>query len=97
MGECELYGGHLVQINDLKEYNCLLRHGCKRYQFHQCTDGTDISFYAPRVGCGCANCMNSDKGDAFIFCIGKNHPEYRGNYCDQISSNEWKFICEADI
>ena len=25
--ECELYGGWLVQINDLEEYNCLLRDG----------------------------------------------------------------------
>ena len=31
MGECELYGGWLVQINDLKEYNCLLRYGVKEF------------------------------------------------------------------
>lgn len=32
MGECELYGGWLVQINDLKEYNCLLRYGSKEFE-----------------------------------------------------------------
>merc|ERR1711976_954529 len=43
MGECELYGGHLVKINDLKEYNCLLRHGYKEIEY-DCfwTDGKSV-------------------------------------------------------
>ena len=26
-GECELYRGWLVMINNMKEYNCIMRHG----------------------------------------------------------------------
>merc|ERR1719410_2187525 len=82
MGECELYGGWLVQINDLKEYNCLLRYGAKEIAneylwfwtdgksvdgvWTHGTDGTDMSFFAPRISCGCSHCTNSDSGDAFI-------------------------------
>ena len=111
MGECVLYGGWLVQINDLKEYNCLLRYGAKEFKHEwfwtdgksvdevwtHATDGTDVSFFPPRIGCG-ANISN--KGDAFIFHLGGNSPETperRGNYCDEPSSYPWKFICEAEI
>ena len=109
MGECELYGGWLVQINDLKEYNCLLRYGGKQFEHEwfwtdgknvdqvwtHATDGTDISFSPPRIACGTN--LNSDGGDAFTLPLGSNIPNVRGNYCDEPSSNEWKFICEAEI
>ena len=111
MGECELYGGWLVQINELKEYNCLLRYGVKEFDhtwfwtdgksvdgvWTHGTDGEDMSFFAPRVSCGCSQCTNSDLGDAFILCLGETHPEYRGNYCDNPSVNKHLFICEAEI
>ena len=43
--ECELYGGWLVQINDLKEYNCLMRHALKEeaVPYWYWTDGNDIA------------------------------------------------------
>ena len=112
MIECNLYGGWLVQINDLKEYNCLLRYGAKEFDYEwfwtdgksvdgvwtHATDGTDVSFFAPRVSCGCTQCTNSDLGDAFIIHLGLSGIEYRGNYCDQPSTNDnWKFMCEAEI
>ena len=68
-GECELYGGWLVQINDLAEYNCIMRHGVKEgLDDIYFTDGNDIentgvwthaydssamSFFPPRVRCSC--------------------------------------------
>ena len=111
MGECVLYGGWLAQINDLKEYNCLLRYGAKEFAHEwfwtdgksvdevwtHATDGTDMSFFAPRISCGCSHCTNSDQGDTFIFHLGASNPIYRGNYCDSPSSIAWKFICEAEI
>ena len=112
MGECVLYGGWLVQINDLKEYNCLLRYGAKEFKGDQwfwtdgkrldgvwthATDGTDVSFFAPRISCGCTHCTNSDQGDAFMFHLG-DIPYYIGNYCDAHSSSKLiEFICEAEI
>jgi len=42
-GECELYGGWLVQINDRKEYNCLIAHGVKEdFNAWFWTDGNDM-------------------------------------------------------
>merc|ERR1712137_934428 len=42
-GECELYGGWLVQINDLKEFNCLMRYGQKEgLEKEYWTDGNDV-------------------------------------------------------
>ena len=58
------------------------------------TDGTDVSFFPPRIGCGLDN---SHEGDAFLFHLGRNAPHNRGNYCDEPSSHAWKFICEAEI
>ena len=60
-------------------------------------DGTDVSFFAPRIRCGCTHCTNSDSGDAFILHLGADQAIYRGNYCDSPSSTGWKFICEAII
>ena len=45
-GECEQYGGWLVQINDLEEYTCLLREGKEFTGYHHdgwyWTDGNDV-------------------------------------------------------
>ena len=69
--ECELYGGWLVQINDLKEYNCLMRHGLKeetlawywtdgndRADFGVWThahDNSEVTFFSPKVRCLCSD------------------------------------------
>ena len=102
-----------MQINDLKEYNCLLRHGVKEEftawfwtdgndvtnsgVWTHAYDGSDVSFFAPRVSCGCSQCTNSDLGDAFMVRLGADDPQFRGNYCDHPSSAAKTFICEAII
>ena len=108
MAECVLYGGWLLQINDLKEYNCLLRYGGRELEadgwfwtdgksvhevWTHAMDGTDVTFFPPRIGCGLDI---SHEGDAFLF-LGRKSPHNRGNYCDEPSSHAWKFICEAEI
>ena len=71
MGECELYGGWLVQINDLKEYNCLMRHRLKEETLAwDWTDGNDradaavwthahdnseVTFFSPKIRCLCSD------------------------------------------
>ena len=61
-------------------------------------DNSEVSFFSPKVRCGCntiqISCSNN--GNAFILNIG-NDLQYRGNYCDEISSRERNFICEASI
>ena len=68
-GECELYGGWLVQINNLKEFNCLMRYGQKEgLDNDYWTDGndventgvwthaydnTEVTFFGRRIGCSC--------------------------------------------
>ena len=43
-GECELYGGWLVNIGSLQEQNCLMRHGkSEGYNAWYWTDGKYIS------------------------------------------------------
>ena len=106
--ECQMYGGWLVQIDDLMEYNCLMRHGLKEETLDwYWTDGNDVadsgvwthagdnsemSFFSPKVRCSC-----SGNGNAFILYIGDDL-QYRGNYCDTAntaSSGSHIFICEA--
>ena len=99
-----------MQINNLKEYNCLLRYGFKEFDhewfwtdvrrvdgvWSHATDGTDVSFFPPRIACG--ETSNSNKGDGFLFNLGDGkYPEVKGNYCDNPSGSPWKFICEAII
>ena len=61
-------------------------------------DNSEVSFFSPKLMCGCntiqISCSNN--GNAFILNIG-NDLQYRGNYCDEISSRERNFICEASI
>ena len=91
-GECELMGGWLVQIKGFLEYNCLMRHGFKEETqtwywtdgndddgtgvWTHAHDGTDVTYFPPRVSCGCNHCTNSDSGDAFILYLGAD-PIYR--------------------
>ena len=98
-----------MKINDLKEYNCLLRHGNKEFGnvwfwtdgknvdgvWTHATDGTDMSFFPPRIACDRSS--NSNGGDAFLLHLGSNTPIVRGNYCDNPSDEQWRFICEAEI
>ena len=79
-GECELYGGWLVQINDLKEYNCLLRFGVKEgmsawfwtdgndlentWVWTHAYDNSDVIFFPPKISCGCY-------GESSLYCSAK--------------------------
>ena len=58
-----------MQINDLKEYNCLMRHGVKEEAeawywtdgndvadsgvWTHALDNTEVSFFSPKVRCSC--------------------------------------------
>ena len=111
-GECELYGGWLVQINDLAEYTCLLSEGKKLGSggwywtdgndmddlgyWTHAYDGSAVSFFAHTIGCGCTDRVCRHGGDAFLFNIGGDK-HYRGNYCDYDSSSLRNFICENII
>ena len=112
MGECELYGGWLVQINNLTEFNCLMRHG-QTEETHDWywTDGndvedtgvwthaydnSDVTFFGRRISCACGTKACPQGGDAFILQIGLDKHS-RGNYCDWHSSDIRHFICEAII
>ena len=118
--ECVLYGGWLVQINNMKEYNCLLRHGMgfdtpdtsdSRWYWIDVNDvantgvlthaydDSEVSFFPPRVMCGCSKhttstCSNG--ADAYVLKLNADRHE-RGTYCDHMSNENWKFICEANI
>ena len=103
-----------MQINDLKEYNCLMRHGVKEEAdtwywtdgndvadsgvWTHARDNTEVSFFPPKVRCHCYDGQPScgGNGNAFMLYIGADL-QYRGNYCDQKSSSERNFICEAQI
>ena len=100
-----------MQINDLKEYNCIMRHAIKEEaDTWYWTDGNDVadsgvwthsrevSFFPPRVMCACNNGQPncSGRGNAFMLYIGSDL-QFRGNYCDRISNNQHNFICEAQI
>ena len=103
-----------MQINDLQEFNCLMRHGVKEETLDwywtdgndiggsgvwtHAYDNSDISFFPPRVRCACndnqVGC--SAGGEAFVIYIGHD-VQYRGNYCDMMSSAGHYFICEATV
>ena len=109
-----------MQINNMKEYNCLLRHGMgfdtpdtNEFRFYwidvndvadtgvltHAYDDSEVSFFPPRVMCGCSSdstyaCSNG--GDAYILKLKADRHE-RGAYCDHMSNENWKFICEANI
>ena len=101
-----------MQINDLNEYNCLMRHGLKEETLDwywtdgndvansgvwtHARDNSDVSFFPPRVYCKCGDSYNSCNGDAFMLYIG-NTKSSRGNYCDYSSTIAKHFICEAAI
>ena len=101
-----------MQINDLAEYNCLMRHGQKE-ETHEWywTDGNDVentavwthalddrevTFFGLRMGCGCTDYVCTSGGDALMVLIGGNK-HHRGNYCDYDSSSLRLFICENII
>ena len=70
-GECELYGGWLVQINNMKEYNCIMRHGissglntdywidvndvANTGVWTHAYDDSEVLFFPPRVTCVCSD------------------------------------------
>ena len=64
-------------------------------------DNTEVSFFPPRINCGCHNNDNyycSNSGDAFTVYITESNAKYaRGNYCDDLSSKAHNFICEGLI
>ena len=98
-----------MQINDLEEYNCLLREGIKlSISGEYWTDGNDVndagiwthaldgsavSFFAPTMAC---NDRVRDGGDALLLIFGGDR-RTRGNYCDYFSNVEYHFICEGII
>merc|ERR1712062_386517 len=101
-GECELYGGWLVQINELKEYNCLMRHGLKEETkewywtdgndvansgvWTHALDGTEVSFFPARVRCNCAAGADCSNEGDAYLLNISDLLQYRGNYCDEPSS-----------
>ena len=100
-----------MQINDLKEYNCLIRHGLKEETkawywtdgndvantgvWTHAYDNSDVTFFPPKVRCSCEGSCTNE-GDAYMLNI-SDELKYRGNYCDDPSSREWLFICESTI
>ena len=102
----------MVQINNLDEYNCLLSEGkslghnswywtdgndvVDAGKWTHAYDGSAVSFFAPRIGCGCTDHVCSSGGDAFLINIGGDR-HYRGNYCDSHSIGGFLFICEGII
>merc|ERR1739841_33380 len=110
-GECELYGGWLVQINDLTEFNCLMRHGvAEETQTWYWTDGndventgvwthaydnSDVTFFGQRINC-CTADYCPHGGDALNVLVGGDKRS-RGNFCDWDTSTVRNFICEAII
>ena len=108
------HGGWLVQINNMEEYNCIMRYGigagfnsgywidvndvANTGVLTHAYDNSEVFFFPPRVRCACfdsqPSCSNG--GDAYTLKIVYDR-QYRGNYCDQLSSSGYKFICETDI
>ena len=103
-----------MQINNMKEYNCLLRHGvgsAPNYYWIDVNDvantgvlthaydDSEVSFFPPRVICGCSTLSTntcSNGGDAYILKLVPSRYE-RGDYCDHMSNENFKFICETNI
>ena len=101
-----------MQINNLSEFNCLMRHGLKeetpeRYwtdgndvddtgAWTHAYDGSDVTYFSPRINCGCTDRDCPGGGDALVVRVGGDK-HYRGNYCDWDSSALRRFICEAII
>ena len=102
-----------MQINDLEEFNCLMRHGQKEESpgwywtdgndventgvWTHAYDNSDVTFFGHRIGCGCGTTACPHGGDAFLLQIGGDKHS-RGNYCDYDSNNSVrKFVCEAII
>ena len=97
----------------MKEYNCLLRHGVGFDDYFwidvndvantgvltHAYDDSEVSFFPPRVMCGCSSSSTStcsNGGDAYMLKMTADR-HYRGNYCDRPSSDLLRFICEAEI
>ena len=57
-------------------------------------DNSDVTFFSPRLACGCTDRDCPGGGDAFMVHVGLH---YRGNYCDFNSNNVRHFICENTI
>ena len=101
-----------MQINDLKEFNCLMRYGQKEGLSNgywtdgndventgvwtHAYDNTEVTFFGHRISCKCDDRVCAGGGDAFRLSIGGDK-HYRGNYCDQISNQKYLFICENTI
>ena len=64
-------------------------------------DGSDVSFYPPKISCGCSDSKPycSARGDAFMMFIagGTGDKQAHGVYCDYPSTSLEAFICEATI
>ena len=93
-----------MQINDLKEYNCLMRHGVKEETkewywtdgndvansgvWTHALDNSEVSFFPPRV-----RDYNDYpcSGDAYMLFI-SDDLTIRGNYCNYPSSHEFLFV-----
>ena len=94
-GECELYGGWLVRIFDLEEYNCIMRHAVKEEAgIWYWTDGNDVantgvwvhafdnsevSFFPHTINCCSQDHLCHIGGEAFALNTGGSRKD-RGNY-----------------
>ena len=82
--ECELYGGWLVMINNMKEYNCIMRHGIgaglNSGYWIDVKDGLStilgcgptlnkVTFCPSRVICNCVDSSWKSGGDFYILKI----------------------------
>ena len=80
--------GYWIDVNDVANTGVLTH----------AYDDSEVFFFPPRVRCACydsqPSCSNG--GDAYTLKIVDDR-QYRGNYCDQLSSSGYKFICETDI
>ena len=102
-----------MQINDLKEYNCLMRHGVKEGlnawfwtdgndvdktgAWTHAYDGSEVSFFAKDINCCEGGDGSCHHGGDAFLLCLACSMKKRGNYCDEPSNEAWNFICEAVI
>merc|ERR1712198_294381 len=111
-GECALYGGWLIDILDVHEQNCLLRHahatpGLENYGYwtdanQQETPGlwmhasTDTDVTFYGSRFFCFREYGNGNGDAIIFSTEKGL-DRAGRWCNILSTELQRYICKASI
>ena len=100
-----------MQINNLSEFNCLMRHGQKEETpewywtdgndvdvtgvWTHAYDNSDVTYFTPTITC-CNDHVCRHGGDALLVNVG-GEKHVKGSYCDYDTSSLRRFICEAII